>query len=198
MSDQFECLRADRFESITRTPFFERVVDSLLEARAAGFPVKINVVLIRGTNDDEVEDFLAFSARHGVPVRFLEYMKIGPQRGLHTDLFVSAGEVIEKLQQRHNLTPIDTEPDATAFSFRTDDGAVVGFIASESRPFCATCSRLRLSARGHLRACLMSEDGRDLRGVPQDQYADVLTDVMAMKPTGRIEEIAQPMNEIGG
>lgn len=193
-----DSLRADRFESITRTPFFDRVVGALLEAKAAGFPVKVNVVLLRGANDDEVEAFLAFSARHGVPVRFLEYMKIGPQRGRHADLFVSAGEVIERLRQRHALLPVDAEPDATAFSFRTDDGAEVGFIASESRPFCATCSRLRLTARGHLRACLMSEDGRDLRGVPADQYDAVLADVMAMKPTGRIEEIAQSMHEIGG
>ncbi|MDT0631561.1 GTP 3',8-cyclase MoaA [Rubrivirga sp. S365] len=193
-----DSLRAERFEAITRTPFFDRVVGALLEAKAAGFPVKVNCVLIRGANDDEVEDFLAFSARHGIPVRFLEYMKIGPQRGEHDRLFVSAGEIIDRLRQRHALVPVGAEPDATAFSFRTDDGAEVGFIASESRPFCATCSRLRLTARGHLRACLMSEDGRDLRGVPPEHYAAVLTDVMAMKPTGRIEEIAQPMHEIGG
>lgn len=193
-----DSLRADRFEAITRTPFFDRVVRALLAAKERGFPVKVNCVLVRGANDDEVEDFLAFSARHGIPVRFLEYMKIGPQRGQHDALFVPAGEVIERLRQRHELVPVDADADATAFSFRTADGAEVGFIASESRPFCATCSRLRLTARGHLRACLMSEDGRDLRGVPREQYADVLADVMAMKPTGRIEEIAQPMHEIGG
>ena len=193
-----DSLRPDRFEAITRTPFFDRVVRALLAAKARGFPVKVNCVLIRGANDDEVEDFLAFSAEHGVPVRFLEYMKIGPQRGRHADLFVSAGEVIDRLRRRHALVPVDAEPDATAFSFRTDDGAEVGFIASESRPFCATCSRLRLTARGHLRACLMSEQGRDLRGVPRERFAEVLADVMAMKPTGRIEEIAQPMHEIGG
>ena len=191
-----DSLRADRFEAITRTPFFDRVVRALLAAKERGFPVKVNCVLVRGAN--EVEDFLAFSARHGIPVRFLEYMKIGPQRGQHDALFVPAGEVIERLRQRHELVPVDADADATAFSFRTADGAEVGFIASESRPFCATCSRLRLTARGHLRACLMSEDGRDLRGVPREQYADVLADVMAMKPTGRIEEIAQPMHEIGG
>lgn len=193
-----DSLRPDRFEAITRTPFFDRVLRSILAAKDRGFPVKVNCVLIRGANDDEVEDFVAFSAEHGVPVRFLEYMKIGPQRGRHADLFVSAGEVIDRLRQRHALAPIDAEADATAFSFRTDDGAEVGFIASESRPFCATCSRLRLTARGHLRACLMSEDGRDLRGVTREQYPEVLADVMAMKPTGRIEEIDQPMHEIGG
>ena len=94
--------------------------------------------------------------------------------------------------------PVEAEPDATAFSFRTDGGAEVGFIASESRPFCATCSRLRLDgARAspgvpHVRG--RAEPG----GVPRARYPEVLADVMAMKPTGRIEEIAQPMHEIGG
>lgn len=193
-----DSLQADRFEAITRTPFFDRVMSALLEAKAAGFPVKVNVVLIRGANDDEVEDFAAFSAEHGIPVRFLEYMKIGPQRGQHDELFVPAGEVIERLRLRHTLTPVEAEADATAFSFRTDDGAEIGFIASESRPFCDTCSRLRLSARGKLRACLMSEDGLSLVGVPREDYPEVLAEVMAMKPTGRLPEIAQPMHEIGG
>ncbi|HLT48325.1 MAG TPA: GTP 3',8-cyclase MoaA [Rubricoccaceae bacterium] len=193
-----DSLRPDRFEAITRTPFFDRVLGAVLEAKAMGFPVKVNVVLLRGANDDEVEDFVAFSAAHGVPVRFLEYMKIGPQRGRHDGLFVPAGEVIERLRLRHALTPVEAEADATAFSFRTGDGAEVGFIASESRPFCATCSRLRLSARGRLRACLMSEAGRSLVGVPREDYPEVLAEVMAMKPTGRLPEIAQPMHEIGG
>lgn len=193
-----DSLQADRFEAITRTPFFDRVLSALLKAKAMGFPVKVNVVLLRGANDDEVEDFAAFSAEHGIPVRFLEYMKIGPQRGQHDALFVSAGEVIERLRRRNALTPIEGEADATAFSFRTDGGGEVGFIASESRPFCATCSRLRLSARGKLRACLMSEEGMSLVGVPREDYPAVLSEVMAMKPTGRLPEIAQPMHEIGG
>ncbi len=193
-----DSLRADRFEAITKTPFFDRVLAAILKAKAMGFRVKINVVLIRGANDGEVADFVDFSACHGIPVRFLEYMKIGPQRGRHAELFVSAGEVIETLRDRYALTPIDAESDATAFSFRTENEAEVGFIASESRPFCATCSRLRLSARGTLRACLMSEDGESLRGVPAEQYPDVLARVLPMKPNHRLHEIAQPMHEIGG
>jgi GTP 3',8-cyclase len=166
--------------------------------REAGFPVKVNVVLIRGANDGEVEDFADFSASHGIPVRFLEYMKIGPERHRHDELFVPAAEVIDRLRQRYRLTPIQDDADATAFSFRTDEGGEIGFIASESRPFCDTCSRMRLSARGRLRACLMSEDGVDLRGVPPERYPEMLGIVMPMKPYHRLAEIAQPMNEIGG
>ena len=193
-----DSLRPDRFEAITRTPFFERVHRAVLRAKEMGFPVKVNVVLIRDANSDEVEDFVAFSAAQGIPVRFLEYMKIGPQRGHHDALFVSAGEVIERLRQRYALTPLDADADATAFSFRTDGGAEIGFIASESRPFCHTCSRLRLSARGKLRACLMSEEGESLQGVPPERYPDVLARVLPLKPYHRLPEIAQPMHEIGG
>lgn len=193
-----DSLRPERFEAITRTPFHDRVLRAILRAKEMGFVVKVNAVVIRGANDDEAEDFAAFSAAYGIPVRFLEYMKIGPERHRHAEQFVPAAEMIARLRQRWTLTPLDDAPDATAFSFRTDDGGEVGFIASESRPFCATCSRLRLSARGMLRACLMSEDGRSLRGVPRERYADVLAEVLPMKPFHRLPEIAQPMYQIGG
>ncbi len=193
-----DSLDPDRFERITRTPFFDRVLSATIAAKEMGFPVKINAVLVRGENDLEVEDFVDFSARFGIPVRFLEYMKIGPERHRHDELFVAADEIIARLRLRHELTPLVDDRDATAFSFRLENGAEIGFIASESRPFCDTCSRLRLTARGKLRACLMSEDGIDLRRVPRDRYGEVLSEVMAMKPTGRLPEIAQPMNEIGG
>lgn len=192
-----DSLRADRFEAITRTPFFDRVLGAILAARAMDFPLKVNVVLTRD-NVDEVEDFTAFSARHDIPVRFLEYMKIGPDRARHEAMFVPAGEVIDSLRLRHTLTPLAEDADATAFSFRTDDGGEIGFIASESRPFCSTCSRLRLSPRGKLRACLMSEDGVDLTTFPRDRYSEALAQVLPMKPFHRIEEIAQPMYQIGG
>lgn len=193
-----DSLDPDRFAEITRTPFFHRVLESVLMARDAGFSVKVNTVVIREKNDRELEDFVAFSAEHGIPVRFLEYMKIGPERQRHDELFVSAGELIERLEREHELTPLDDDLDATAFAFRLENGAEIGFIASESRPFCQHCSRLRLSARGDLRACLMSEDGLNLRGAPRDAYPRILDEVMAMKPYSRIEEIAQPMFEIGG
>lgn len=193
-----DSLDPDRFREITDVPFFARVHSAILRAREAGFPVKINCVLIRGTNDREVDDFVNFSARHGIPVRFLEFMKIGPQRNRHEELFISAGAVIERLRERWTLFPVSAARDSTAFSFRTDHGAEIGFIASESRPFCQHCSRMRLTARGKLRACLFSEAGLDLNGVPIEEYPDVLERVMPMKPHGRLPEIEQPMYQIGG
>lgn len=113
-----DSLNPARFGEITRTPFFHPVVESILLARDAGFPVKVNAVLIRGRNDDELEAFVAFSAEHGVPVRFLEYMRIGPERHRHDELFLPAGELVARLERLHDLTPLHDERDATAFSFR--------------------------------------------------------------------------------
>lgn len=193
-----DSLRPDRFAAITRTDRFDRVLSAALRAKDMGFSVKVNAVLLRGQNDDEVGDFARFSARYGIPVRFLEFMPIGPERARHKELYVPAAEAIARLQAETTLTPLADAPDATAFSFRTAEGGVVGFIASESRPFCANCSRLRLSARGTLRACLMSEAGASLVGVPEADYPAVLEKLLPFKPFTRLPETAQPMYEIGG
>lgn len=193
-----DSLQPGKFQSITGTPHFQRVRDAILRTQEMGFNVKINTVLLKGMNDGEVEDFADFSARYGVPVRFLEFMPIGPQRSRQGELYISAGEVIAKLQQKMTLTPVAGENDATAFMFRTSGGGDIGFIASESRPFCGTCSRLRLTARGVIKACLMSEAGVDLKEIPLEQYPEALARVLPMKPIGRIVETMQPMHEIGG
>lgn len=193
-----DSLRPERFAAITRTDRFDRVLSATLRAKEMGFSVKVNAVLLRGQNDDEIGDFARFSARYDIPVRFLEFMPIGPERARHKELYVPAAEAIARLQAETTLTPVAAEADATAFSYKTAEGGVVGFIASESRPFCANCSRLRLSARGTLRACLMSEAGTSLVGVPEKDYPAVLAALLPFKPFTRLPEIAQPMYEIGG
>jgi len=131
-------------------------------------------------------------------VRFLEFMKIGPAHDTNFSRFVPADEMIATLERHVALLPVAVPHDSTSFVFETPDGARLGFIASESKPFCGACSRLRLSATGMLRSCLMSEKGASLRGLPVSAYDGVLPAVLAMKPTGRIESVAQAMHEIGG
>jgi len=162
------------------------------------FRVKINAVILRGINDHELLDFVRFSARYGVEVRFLELMKIGPYYRNHSRLFVSAQELIERIEEREELEPRSVNCDSTSFNFRTSSGAEIGFIASESQPFCGFCSRLRLTATGKLRACIMSEEGVSLRHVPKERYPEALKNVMGMKPFKRLERIEQPMYRIGG
>ena len=152
---------------------------------------------MKGVNDHELHDFVNFSAEQDIEVRFLEVMKIG-QACSQDDLFISAGEAIHELESKLRLQPVRVEKDSTSFNYETENGAQVGFIASESLPFCGNCSRWRLTADGYLRACLMSTDGIKIRGVRPDEYDSILQQLLPMKPKGRIHHIEQDMNQIGG
>ena len=193
-----DSLNQKSFRLITKTDCFDRVFESVVAAKEMNFRVKVNVVILRGINDHELFDFIKFSARHGIEVRFLELMKIGPYYKNHSELFVSAEELIERIEERENLEPRSVSCDSTSFNFRTSSGAEIGFIASESQSFCGFCSRLRLTAAGKLRACIMSEEGISLRHVPKERYSEILRNVMAMKPLKRLDYIEQPMYQIGG
>jgi cyclic pyranopterin phosphate synthase len=193
-----DSLDAGRFERITRGGDFRTVMACIEQAVAMGFTVKVNAIVFRGVNEDELSDFAHWSAATGVEVRFLEYMKIGPEHATNFDRFVSADEMIASLESHVTLHPVAVPHDSTSFVFETSEGARLGFIASESKPFCGTCSRLRLSATGTLRSCLMSERGVSLRNVASSGYKDILSQVLEMKPTGRLDHVDQAMHEIGG
>ncbi len=193
-----DSLRAGRFHEITRTRYFEKVYKAVLQAKRKGFQVKVNVVVMRGINDDEIMEFVKFSAEYDIEVRFLELMKIGCSNQNHSLYFVPAREIIKKIEESETLLPQSVNRDSTSFNFTTLSGAKLGFIASESQSFCSFCSRLRLTATGKLRACIMSEAGVNLRGVPREEYGGILKTVLKMKPLSRIDHIEQPMYQIGG
>jgi cyclic pyranopterin phosphate synthase len=192
-----DSLDAGRFERITRGGDFRKVIAAIEKAKAMDFEVKVNAVMFRGVNDDELADFARWSAASGVEVRFLEYMKIGDYE-TGWKRFIAADEMIARLEETTTLYPVPVPGDSTSFVYETAQGGRLGFIASESKPFCGTCSRLRLSALGTLRSCLMSEQGVSLRGLSFAEYPALLGRVMAMKPAGRLEHVLQPMHEIGG
>lgn len=194
-----DSLDAAVFARITRSDSFAVVRDAALEASARGFAVKINAVLFRGINDGEVPAFVRFSAEHGIPVRFLELMRIGPDHERNREYFVSAAEIVERLKSAGvELSPLAAAVDATAFEYSTPDGARIGFIASESQPFCGGCSRLRLTATGELRACLLKPDGVPLKGVAEDRLPALLDRVLALKPVERLRHTDEAMIRIGG
>lgn len=193
-----DSLNQKSFRLITKTDYLDRVFESVVAAKEMNFRVKVNVVILRGINDHELFDFIKFSARYGIEVRFLELMRIGPYYKNHSQLFVSAQELIERIEERENFEPRSVSCDSTSFNFRTSSGAEIGFIASESQSFCGFCSRLRLTATGKLRACIMSEEGVSLRHAPKERYPEILRNVMAMKPLKRLDYIEQPMYQIGG
>lgn len=186
------------FRLITRRDVFAPVMESISAAKDAGFDVKLNVVLMAGINDGEIFDFVRFAERHQTPVRFLELMRIGQACPSQKTQLVTAADVLQKMEGFRQLKPLVSDYDSTSFNFVTEHGGVVGFIAPESKPFCGTCSRWRLSADGHLRACLMSTAGVSLKGLPDESLDEMFQAVLPMKPWRRIEEIHQDMNQIGG
>ncbi|WP_127716386.1 GTP 3',8-cyclase MoaA [Halobacteriovorax sp. HLS] len=186
------------FQKMTGSPHLEKVLESIFMAKELGFNVKINAVLMKGFNDKEIEDFIDFSGRYDIEVRFLELMRIGEARESFEKKFVSADEIIERLKKFSSITPISLPIDSTSFNFTLSNGANIGIIASESKPFCTGCSRLRLSADAILRPCLMMNEGYSLRGKDRNEISDLLHKTMSLKPIERIYDVSQPMNQIGG
>jgi len=193
-----DSLNQELFAKITGKDALEDVLTSIFKAKELGFHVKLNVVLMKGVNDHEISDFIEFSAEHGIEVRFLELMKIGVASGRNNSQFISAAEILEKLNQNWDSTAVSRKIDDTSFNYILENGANIGFIASESQPFCNGCSRLRIGPKGTLRPCLMMNEGYKIAGKDEVEVLDLLHKVMDMKPTDRIENVEQNMYEIGG
>ncbi|MBA2405719.1 MAG: GTP 3',8-cyclase MoaA [Bdellovibrionales bacterium] len=193
-----DSLDQENFKKITFGNYLSKVVSNIKLAQQAGFIVKINTVLMKGVNDHEILDFIKFSEETGVEVRFLELMRIGFSCGEQNTQFMSAREAIEVIKPKMELKPISSPLDSTSFNFLTSNGAQIGFIASESQPFCGQCSRWRLSADGILRACLLKEDGKNIRALSSDERMEMYRALLGMKPAMRPAEVSHHMNAIGG
>lgn len=193
-----DSLDAGRFSSITGGGDFRTVMGGIEKACAMGFTVKANVVVMRGVNDDEMADFLRWSAGSGVEVRFLEYMRIGPDLARHGMRFLNADTMLEDLGREFHLRPMPAAPDSTARRYSADGGIAFGIIASESKAFCSTCSRLRLSATGFLRACVMNPDGVSIRHAAPEELPGIFARVLDMKPVIHAESNPLPMYALGG
>jgi GTP 3',8-cyclase len=158
-------------------------------AVAAGLtPVKVNTVLHRGTNDDQLEELAAWGREAGATVRFIEFMDVGTTNDWLRERVVPADEVIERIHARWPIEPVDPlKPGEVADRYRYLDGAgEVGVIASVTRPFCGTCTRARLSAIGELFTCLFAARGHDLRallrgGATDVEVADAITRIWSAR-----------------
>jgi cyclic pyranopterin phosphate synthase len=155
-----DSLDRERFASITRRDALDAVLQGMDAAEAAGLaPVKVNVVLMRGVNDDEVVDFAAFARATGRPVRFIEYMPLDAAHAWERPDVVPAQEIVERIDAVFPLEAVGSRDDdpAPADRYRFADGlGEIGVIASVTDAFCGTCNRLRLTADGALRNCLFA------------------------------------------
>ena len=169
-----DSLRPVRFERITRGGDLGRALEGIEAALAVGFEtVKANVVVIGGTNDDELLDFVRFALERPVTVRFIELMPLVAQPPLRADAFVPAARMRQQIGRRHRLEPQERGPHAgPARQFAVDGGAGrIGFISPVSDPFCQGCNRLRLTSQGELRGCLADGAAVPLRPLLRGPHA---------------------------
>ena len=175
------------------------VLEGIEAAEEAGLgPVKINVVVKRGLNDEHVVDLAEHFRGSGRIVRFIEYMDVGTTNGWRLDDVVPAGEIIERIDAVHPLEPVDKDyrgEVANRYRYRDGQGEI-GVIASVTLPFCGDCTRLRLSADGSLYTCLFATEGTDVRGALRSGIGDEgLTDLIADVWAGRSDRYSELRSE---
>jgi cyclic pyranopterin phosphate synthase len=157
----------DRFSRITRVPSgFDNVLSGIRAARRAGlWPLKVNCVLMRGFNEDQIIPFGMFAREEGVTVRFIEFMPLEEDRVWSPQTVVTLDEIVKRMAEYRPLVEIPHERSETARRFRFDDGiGEIGVIAPVSHPFCGHCSRIRITSDGKIRTCLFSVWDHDLHG----------------------------------
>jgi cyclic pyranopterin phosphate synthase len=160
-----DTLKADRFQALTRRSTHDKVLQGIKAVKQVGFPdLKLDTVVMRGYNDDELIDLLEYSKRIGAEVRFIEYMDVGGATHWSIDKVFPRAAMLERLGQHYGaVAPIVERGSAPAERFRLPDGTAFGIIASTTAPFCQACDRSRLTADGLWFLCLYATRGVDLR-----------------------------------
>ena len=211
-----DTLDPQRFKEMTHRDRFDDVIAGIEAAKEAGLlPVKVNAVLLRGVNDDEAVPLLRHALANDWKLRFIEQMPLDAGGLWARPVMVTADEIMTMLSAEFELTPVPARGSAPAEEFYVDGGpATVGIIASVSRPFCAACDRLRLTADGQFRNCLFAQDETDVRTLVRDEslsedeirqgIASTLAKVTTAKLPGHgindpsFIQPTRPMSAIGG
>ena len=213
VSISLDSLDRDRFRLLTGRDGLHETLSAIDKAQELGFqPVKVNAVIIGGLNDHEIESLARFARDRGLVLRFIEFMPLDSKRAWQRELVVSGRAILERLEKRFDLVPVDASlnPSETARRWRFADGpGEIGIIAPVTEPFCGHCNRLRLTADGQVRTCLFSLVEHDIRpllraGAPDEGLAERLVGIVRGKEAGhRIgrSDFVQPqrtMSCIGG
>ncbi|MEC9000051.1 MAG: GTP 3',8-cyclase MoaA [Actinomycetota bacterium] len=205
-----DSLRAERFAELTLRDDLPRVLDGIDAAIEAGLdPVKVNVVVMRDVNDDELVDFARFGRDRGVVVRFIEFMPLDADQAWSDGAVVGLEEIVARIGQAFPLEPVP-RTSAPASRFRYVDGSgEIGVVASVTRSFCDSCDRIRLTADGQFRNCLFAVDEHDLRGLLRSGASDDEVSALVERAVGakwaghgigKVDFIrpARSMSQIGG
>jgi cyclic pyranopterin phosphate synthase len=168
-----DTLRPERFLALTRSDHHARVLAGIEAARAVGFPLKLDTVVVRGTNEDEVPDLLSFAREIGAEIRFIEYMDVGGATRWTREQVFSRAEILAQVSvARGPVEPAGAQGSDPAERFRLADGTVFGIIASTTTPFCRACDRSRLTADGTWFTCLYARSGANLRAALRSGASD--------------------------
>lgn len=185
-----DTLNPEKYAAITRFDVFHRVWEGICTAEEIGFsPIKINVVAMKGINDDEILDFARLSLHKPYQIRFIEFMPIGEDNGWSPARFLSAEEILKTLERLGPLQPVNgrgLDGPAKRMAYPGAAGEV-GLISPVSEHFCPACNRIRLTAEGRLRVCIFSDEETDLRtpirnGVSDDALEEIIRSAIARKP----------------
>ena len=190
-----DSLNKDKYFKITRGADLERVLDAIKEAKKY-FKIKINTVLLKGFNDGEIDDFIAFAKNNQVDVRFIELMPIGVAKDFK-DLLLDPEEVLDQNSLLEKTELI--EGVAKIYKIK-DSSAKIGAISALSHSFCEKCDRLRLTSDGYLKTCLFAKKEFDLKGLRENELESALKKIISLKPASKNsdEVTKRDMNEIGG
>jgi cyclic pyranopterin phosphate synthase len=199
-----DTLRRDRFQALARFDELPAVLAGIDAAARAGFDsLKIDTVVIRGRNDDELVDLLEFARAVHAEIRFIEYMDVGGATHWTMDAVLSQREILERLGAAYGaIEPLPGRDSAPAERFRLPDGTTFGIIASTTQPFCAACDRSRLTADGLWLLCLYARGGLDLRhplreGATADELSHLIRTVWSMRADrGAEERLESPAREV--
>jgi GTP 3',8-cyclase len=192
-----DSFKEDRFKMMTGINGLDKVISSIQKAKDAGFDVKINTVVVRGWNDDEVVEFANFARHTGITVRFIEFMPLDGTGIWRSDLVFSKKEMIDKLESNiGKVFPVSEQQisaPAKLYSF-SDRIGTVGFIPSVTEPFCNQCDRIRLTSDGRFLTCLFERPGYDIksylrRGASDEELSQCLIHCMTMKQEGIVSLI---------
>ncbi len=170
-----DTLDPEKFRRMTKRGDLEKVLEGIFAAKDHGLhPIKLNAVIERGVNDDDILELVEFSREHGLAIRFIEYMDVGNSNNWTSEKLVSKAEILEKISSRYPLREIGRDQgSAPSVDYEFIDGrGDLGVIASVTEPFCSSCTRARLTADGKLVTCLFSQMGHDVKALLRNGTSD--------------------------
>ncbi len=198
-----DSVREDVFRKITRTGELKNVLEGIEEAKKVGFdPIKINSVIMKGINEEDIYPLLKFARENNLEIRFIEFMPNDYVNGDFRKYFISTEEIKKRIKQK--MTPRRKKGHGPEDTYILEDGTKVGFISAISHNFCANCNRIRITSTGRLNPCLMSPLGIDLKPglrpkIDNTLLRSLIEKALHIKPKGHTEkDYIQGMNAIGG